>query len=69
MKTEDKVKKRIKTDSRLVRIFLAEFLGTFVLAFVVIGANLFCAKRDEVCSSIHGGLAGGLGAGLEIYPA
>ena len=45
---------------------MAESLGTFVLVFVGIGGALQCSK-EKTCSSIHGPLAGGLGAALGIY--
>ena len=48
---------------------MAESLGTFVLVFVGIGGALQCSKysKQESCTSIHGPLAGGLGAALGIY--
>lgn len=48
---------------------MAESLGTFVLVFVGIGGALQCSKysKQESCTSVHGPLAGGLGAALGIY--
>ena len=59
----------IKPKSKILRIILAESLGTFVLVFVGIGGALQCSKysKEGSCSSIHGPLAGGLGAALGIY--
>ena len=59
----------IESKSNILRIILAESLGTFVLVFVGIGGALQCSKysKQESCSSVHGPLAGGLGAALGIY--
>ena len=59
----------IESKSNILRIILAESLGTFVLVFVGIGGALQCSKysKEKTCSSIHGPLAGGLGAALGIY--
>ena len=66
MKSEERFKSILRSQNRLVRIFLAECLGTFVLVFVGIGADLYCDKIQE-CSSVHRQLAGGFGVMLSIY--
>ena len=59
----------MKSKSKFLRVILAESLGTFVLVFVGIGGGLQCSKysKEKSCSSVHGPLAGGLGAALGIY--
>lgn len=50
------------------RKFLAEFLGSFIMALSGIGAA-HCAALHSGGSSVHGALAGGLGLALGIYAA
>jgi len=68
MSLESIVSRKLKIKNVRVRQFLAEFHGSFILAYIGIGAaHATSGLLGYSGSSIHGALAGGLGVALGIF--